>query len=466
MHDRFDRLVPGTLGKLHLLLDTLVVMVALFWACGGTTTVFETELVAVACVASLAWFFAAAISRLYSPCTARSLIDCLLLRGLGTIAVVLSAMTTHAVFTHPANSIEVVVLGSIVFALGSLNALFLGKDLASRAGEDPEHIVIVGTGPMGVATYKRLTDSVDNPRQVAAVLRFPGEPTFLRGTDVRVIGESDDIDAVLSDCAVNEVYIAGRVLSQGMHMQEVVRSCENIGIPFALPLHSIHLERASLLRKPDSTDDGYLHYLTTRSKPMQYAVKRLFDIVASAAGIGLLLPLFVGVAVMIKLTSRGPIFFRQIRVGLHGAHFDVLKFRSMVVDAERLKTTLQDLNEQNGPVFKMRNDPRVTRVGRFIRKYSIDELPQLINVLRGDMTIVGPRPAPPEEVAKYKAWQRRRLSVRPGLTCLWQVGGRNQIGFEEWMRLDLQYIDTWTLGLDSRLILRTFPVVLAGRGAS
>jgi lipopolysaccharide/colanic/teichoic acid biosynthesis glycosyltransferase len=174
----------------------------------------------------------------------------------------------------------------------------------------------------------------------------------------------------------------------------------------------------------------------------------------------------VVVVALIKLTSRGPVFFRQTRVGLHGRTFNMLKFRSMVVNAESLKASLAAQNEQAGPVFKMRRDPRVTSIGRFIRKYSIDELPQLINVLRGDMSVVGPRPPVPDELSKYEAWQRRRLSVRPGLTCIWQVSGRNQISFEDWMLLDMQYIDHWSLARDFQLIFRTIPVVITGRGAS
>jgi exopolysaccharide biosynthesis polyprenyl glycosylphosphotransferase len=195
-------------------------------------------------------------------------------------------------------------------------------------------------------------------------------------------------------------------------------------------------------------------------------MKRLFDIVISGLALWLLLPLLLVVITLIKLTSRGPIFFRQTRVGLHGREFSMLKFRSMVANAEALKESLVKDNEQIGPVFKMRNDPRVTRVGRFIRKYSIDELPQLVNVLRGDMSIVGPRPPVPKEVAVYDAWQRRRLSVRPGLTCIWQVSGRNQISFEDWMYLDMQYIDHWSLARDFNLIFRTVPIVITGRGAS
>ena len=144
----------------------------------------------------------------------------------------------------------------------------------------------------------------------------------------------------------------------------------------------------------------------------------------------------------------------------------MLKFRSMVTDAEQLKAALMDKNEQTGPVFKIKDDPRVTRVGRVLRRFSIDELPQFINVLRGEMAIVGPRPPVPSEVAQYEAWQRRRLSVRPGITCVWQVSGRNEIGFDQWMYLDMQYIDNWTLAQDFQLVFKTVPVVLFGKGAS
>ena len=180
----------------------------------------------------------------------------------------------------------------------------------------------------------------------------------------------------------------------------------------------------------------------------------------------ILAPFLLLVAALIKLTSKGPVFFRQARVGLHGRPFNMFKFRTMVVNAEALKDQLQAKNERAGPVFKIKSDPRVTPAGRFLRKHSIDELPQLINVLRGDMSIVGPRPPVPKEVAQYEAWQQRRLSVRPGLTCIWQVSGRDQISFQEWMYLDMRYIDHWSLAEDLSLILQTVPVVLSGRGAS
>src|SRR5581483_951518 len=285
------------------------------------------------------------------------------------------------------------------------------------------------------------------------------------GAECTILGDVASLEEVLRKVAVDEIYVAGKMRTHGEEMQEAIRVCERLGIPFALPAYSFRLERAQAVHA-EAVADGYLHYQTYQPKPHQQAMKRLFDIAASALALWALLPLFAVVMILIKLTSRGPIFFRQVRVGLHGRTFNMLKFRSMVANAEALKSSLAASNEQSGPVFKMRRDPRVTRVGRFIRRYSIDELPQLINVLRGDMSVVGPRPPVPEELLKYEAWQRRRLSVRPGLTCIWQVSGRNQISFEDWMVLDMQYIDHWSLAQDFTLIFRTIPVVITGRGAS
>jgi lipopolysaccharide/colanic/teichoic acid biosynthesis glycosyltransferase len=180
----------------------------------------------------------------------------------------------------------------------------------------------------------------------------------------------------------------------------------------------------------------------------------------------LLSPLLVCVALAIRLTSRGPILFRQVRVGLHGRPFNILKFRSMVDGADRSQKDLLALNEQRGPVFKIRNDPRVTAVGRFIRKHSIDELPQILNVLRGDMSLVGPRPPVPDEVAQYEPWQWRRLSMRPGLTCFWQVSGRSNIDFSGQVKLDVRYIETAGFWVDIKILARTVSAVMAGDGAS
>jgi len=194
-------------------------------------------------------------------------------------------------------------------------------------------------------------------------------------------------------------------------------------------------------------------------------IKRLLDIIISALAIIVLAPFLIVIAILIKREDGGTIFFKQKRVGLHGRIFNMLKFRSMVVNAESLLSTLKEQNEKSGPIFKMKNDPRMTRIGRFIRKYSIDELPQLLNVFLGDMSIVGPRPPIPDEVSVYEREQQRRLSMRPGLTCIWQVEGRDKVSdFSEMARLDLEYIDNWSLLGDLKLILKTIPVVLRGSG--
>jgi exopolysaccharide biosynthesis polyprenyl glycosylphosphotransferase len=198
---------------------------------------------------------------------------------------------------------------------------------------------------------------------------------------------------------------------------------------------------------------------------MQLVVKRAIDLALALFLTLLTLPIQLLAALAIKLTSRGPVFFRQVRCGLNGRHFTLLKFRTMEVDAEGRLPEIAHLNEMSGPVFKAARDPRLTRVGWVLRRLSIDELPQLWNVLGGDMSLVGPRPPLPEEVARYEPWQRRRLSMAPGLTCLWQVSGRSELDFDRWMELDLKYIDTWTPYLDLKILLKTVPAVLSGRGA-
>jgi exopolysaccharide biosynthesis polyprenyl glycosylphosphotransferase len=193
--------------------------------------------------------------------------------------------------------------------------------------------------------------------------------------------------------------------------------------------------------------------------------KRAIDVLGSVVGLILFLPFLPIVALAIKLTSPGPVLYRSIRLGRGGRPFVFYKFRSMVDGAHESRNFIQHLNEAEGPVFKIANDPRVTRVGRFMRRTSIDELPQLLNVLRGDMSLVGPRPPIPEEVEKYEPWQKRRLDVKPGITCLWQISGRSKLGFNEWMRLDIQYIQHQSFLLDQKILLRTLPAVISRDGA-
>ena len=466
MNNQFDKIVPGLHNKLHLVVDLALAAVSvLLMGVRFRPEGYRLHSILLILAVWVGWMFTAVLTRLYSPLTPRRLWDSITLRAIG----VLSATAALKLFVHEVDlnldGAETLRFGATFLVLSALGRALIFKPIA-RLGRPIHDVLIVGTGHLALSTWESLSQALgERAYHVVGFLTLGEQPSELVGVGAPVLGRSQDLIDVLSLHPVSEVYLAGRVTEHGPQMQEVVAACERVGIPFALPLHSLRFERARLLSSSPARD-GYLHYMSTAWKPMQYASKRLLDIVASASALLLLSPLLLAVAAAIKLTSKGPVLFSQQRIGLHGSLFELLKFRSMVVDAEALKDKLAALNEQTGPVFKMQNDPRITGIGHFIRKYSIDELPQLINILRGDMTIVGPRPALPKEVAQYKAWQRRRLSVRPGLTCYWQVSGRNSIGFEDWMRLDLRYVDNWNFGIDVQLILQTFPAVFAGRGAS
>lgn len=194
-------------------------------------------------------------------------------------------------------------------------------------------------------------------------------------------------------------------------------------------------------------------------------LKRAIDIIGSLCGLILLSPVLIITGILIKLESKGPIIFVQKRVGINGQEFNMYKFRSMVVNAEELKEKLKAKNEMSGPMFKIKDDPRITKIGKFIRKTSIDELPQLINVFKGDMSLVGPRPSLPKEVEEFEPWMRKRLDVKPGLTCYWQVSGRNNIDFENWMKLDIKYVEERNIILDIKLIFKTFFVLFGDKNA-
>jgi len=278
-----------------------------------------------------------------------------------------------------------------------------------------------------------------------------------------VLGTIHQLGRILETEVLDEVVFA--VSREELpQMDAAVLLCEEQGVAVRVSLDAFRVGAAemSLL---DLSGHPMLVFTRTSSDVFALVAKRAFDIAVSAAVLLLMAPLLLAVSVAIRLESAGPILFRQRRVGLNGREFWCWKFRSMHVDAEQRLEALRAQNEMSGPVFKMTNDPRVTAVGRFIRKTSLDEFPQFWNVLRGEMSVVGPRPPVPSEVRQYKRWHRRRLSVKPGITCTWQVSGRNQIDFDRWMELDLEYIDGWSLWRDLEICARTIPAVLSARGA-
>jgi exopolysaccharide biosynthesis polyprenyl glycosylphosphotransferase len=274
----------------------------------------------------------------------------------------------------------------------------------------------------------------------------------------------NEIPALLRQHVIDEVIFAvSKDELEGL--EETFLICEEEGVKTRLLLSffphlisRVYLER--LREMP------LLTFSTTPENEYLLLLKRAVDLVMALVLAVLLSPLFLLLTLLIKLTSRGPVFYRQTRCGLGGRKFTFYKFRSMYAGADQRREELEALNEVDGPVFKIKNDPRCTPAGRFMRKFSLDELPQLLNILKGDMSFVGPRPPLPEEVEKYERWQRRRLRMQPGLTCLWALEGRSELNFQRWMQLDLEYIDNWSPALDWKILLKTIPVVLLGRGAS
>jgi exopolysaccharide biosynthesis polyprenyl glycosylphosphotransferase len=462
MFARIRSMTPEGSQKLNLAGDVLILVLASFVASMEAGEVHWKVALVMAATAAALWALASRALRHYDVWNGRgfggdvALTLVLLVAVVAPMALLRFVVPRYAMTTHLERFLAV-LLPAILWLRVKATGIRLWSARPNA------NVLVVGIGPLGRLTGRDIQDSGQH-LQVIGHLRLQDEALHER-LHSPILGTLGDLERVLREHVVNEVYFAATASHHRADLQAAIHTCEKYGIPFALPACGYRLARA----KPANADaihDGYVHYVNVQIKPMQMACKRLFDMASSAAALVLLSPMLVGTAIAVKLTSRGPILFRQERAGLHGRAFHMLKFRSMVVNAEELKAKLMAQNEQSGPVFKMTHDPRITRVGRFIRKYSVDELPQLINVLRGDMSIVGPRPPIPSEVAKYEGWQRRRLSVRPGLTCVWQVSGRNQISFEDWMLLDMRYIDHWSLAQDFGLILKTVPVVLTGRGAS
>ena len=318
---------------------------------------------------------------------------------------------------------------ALVLVPGAIWLRLMTSWMRLRREVPPPKVLVVGVGSLGRHTGHELRGA-RAPKEVIGYLRFEDDDeTPNARLPAPALGTIEDSAKCIKERELDEVYLAGNLGTHHHALQKAISVCERFGIPFALPAAGFRFARAEPPSRARSTPDGYVHYLSVKHKPVQMgdqARSSTSCVLRRRAGAPLAAA-HRGGARGSSSPRAGPVLFKQVRVGLYGRTFHMLKFRSMVVNAEELKAKLMAQNEQSGPVFKMKRDPRITAVGRFIRKYSIDELPQLINVLRGDMSHRRPAPADPERGAQYEAWQRRRLSVRPGLTCVWQVSGRNQI---------------------------------------
>lgn len=330
-------------------------------------------------------------------------------------------------------------------------------------GDLIDHVLILGTENRAKTAAAVFQSNPDMGIKVVGVLTDREQDMDEQFFGTKVIGHVNDFASVLEKHVVDCVVFCGGIADLET-ISYVVRRCETDGIDFAL-VSSLLTDRKGdfLVEELDGLSLIRLNALS--HSPFKLFAKRLLDVVASGLLVVACIPVWIILPIVIRLESPGPAFFRQERVGKHGRKFSMYKFRSMVTGADKMQEKLRHLNEMDGPVFKIENDPRFTRLGKFLRKTSLDELPQLFNVLKGEMSLVGPRPPLYSEVLQYHPWERKRLSVTPGITCLWQVTGRNQIKFDEWMKLDIQYIDNWSFTLDLKILVRTIPAVFLRKGA-
>jgi exopolysaccharide biosynthesis polyprenyl glycosylphosphotransferase len=351
----------------------------------------------------------------------------------------------------------------LVFLLLEKLVLRLTARRVRNRGYNYRSLLIVGINPRAEEVARIIGEHPHWGLQLIGFVAPNGE----HGEDfagLPVLGRADDLPRILQQEVVDEVIF---VLSRRQldEFEDSFLLCSELGIRARVALYFPHMKARVVLEELEGIP--LLTFTNTPGAPFPMFLKRVQDITASALGMALLAPLVPFIAAAVKLSSRGPVLYSQERCGLNGRRFTLHKFRTMYEGADSRLEEVAHLNEVEGPAFKARHDPRTTSVGRILRRLSLDELPQLVNVLKGDMSLVGPRPPLPEEVERYERWQRRRLSMKPGLTGLWQVSGRAGLDdFNRWIALDLAYIDRWSLWLDLKILLWTIPAVLSTRGAS
>jgi exopolysaccharide biosynthesis polyprenyl glycosylphosphotransferase len=329
-------------------------------------------------------------------------------------------------------------------------------------------VLIVGTNPRAVCFARKIEARPELGYRIAGFLDddWPGLAEF-RKTGYPLISDLAGFPSYLRNQVADEVVVALPMESSYARASRIAGWCKEQGVVVSVLPDIFNMRMARGAQAEEYGDGAAITVYSGGPECWQRLCKRTLDVAIALAALVALAPLLLLTAALIKLASSGPAFFIQERVGLNKRKFRLLKFRTMVVDAENQFGRLQHLNEVSGPVFKIRNDPRITGIGRFLRQMSIDELPQLFNVLMGDMSLVGPRPLPWRDYNGFNQdWQRRRFSVQPGITCLWQIQGRSSIPFEKWMELDMQYIDQWSLWLDFKILAKTVPAILKGTGAA
>ena len=461
--DRFHKLVLG----LDVALAAAGIAGAVRLAGGSPAAMVDhlESLLLVALLGVAIWPLSLDALGLYESQRRRSIVQVAARIG---VALALAAVVLNlavAVILPSVGPAFATVAVALQFALiaSSRIAIHAGLRVARMLGRNYRHVLIVGSGPRARLAASLIDEHPAWGQRVVGLLDeydTPVDASFI-GVPIHKLQELPNL---MRRVVIDEVIVAcpRSMLSA---IAPAIATCAAVGIPVTM-LSDVF---GDLMPQPRVAEFGMhpaLSFAVVHHSRAALLFKRFMDVICATALLLLLSPVIAIAAIAIKLDSAGPVLFRQKRCGLNGRHFNVLKLRSMYLDAEKRRAELAALNEMDGPVFKIRNDPRITPVGRLLRRLSIDELPQLWNVVRGEMSLVGPRPPIPGEVDEYDVRQRRRLSMRPGITCLWQVEGRNTIGFTEWVQLDLAYIDRWSLLLDIKILLRTLPAVVRGTGAS
>lgn len=382
------------------------------------------------------------------------------LRALAVFTLVSFSFLYLAKMPDVSRAYMIVLTGVLLAsAMGVRVILRWSFERARRRGKNLRSLLVLGTGTQARNFAEKLEG---HPELGLSILGFLGEPAPDLPERWRHLGPIERLPDLIHSEVVDEVAIC-LVTEDWALIESIATLCETEGKIVRMP---VPLPRLSIATSHVEDLDGtpVVSLLSGPRSAMALAVKRGIDLIGGSLGLAVLAPLLAGIALAMKLSDGGPILYRQERVGLQGRRFMVVKFRSMVVDAERLLADLREYNEISGHAFKMTADPRITRLGRFLRKSSLDELPQLWNVLRGEMSLVGPRPPLPTEVAAYDVWHRRRLSMKPGMTGLWQIEGRHEPEFDQWVEKDLEYIDRWSPWLDIQIIVRTIPAMLRTEG--
>ncbi len=380
--------------------------------------------------------------------------------GFGSILLFLETILLPFI-THSSDTnlyIAIFCLLNVIILTGFKLLFYYSMRYLRRKGHNSRNVIIVADSN-SFAFIDSFIRAKDWGYRVAAIVSYYNEFKN-RYKHTHIIKKQETLKKYITVNAIDDVFYCLPVSDEHYNLEQLIQECDEIGVS----LHIMQESYYNSLKKKKNFDFSFVTHQTTPTKYISLKIKALFDIVFSVLVLFFSSPLLALTALFIKLEDGGPVFFKQERIGLNGRRFSCYKFRSMVVNAEEMIVQLKELNESDGPTFKIKKDPRVTKIGRLIRKTSIDELPQFLNVIKGEMSVVGPRPPLLWEVKQYERSQLRRLSMKPGITCKWQVWGRNKVSFKEWMSMDLDYIDHWSLLVDMKIIIATVGVVFKANG--